>query len=352
MKRAFALALIPAALLRLGALADGGASAPAAPETSAGAAILIHADTGEALYEHNADERMLIASTTKIMTALVVLENCSEDESVKIDARSAGMEGSSMYICEGEEYTVGELLYGLMLASGNDAASALAIHAAGSEEAFAALMNEKAAELGLEDTHFANPHGLDAADHYSTARDMARITAYAMENEAFARIAGSRRAVVHGREIYNHNRLLGEYPGCIGVKTGYTMAAGRALVSCAERDGARYICVTLSDRDDWRDHSALYDWAFGSYEYREVISPDTLYRVSAVNCAGSYALARAESAAYALAERGSPEAELTLELAPFVIAPLEAGERAGRIYAYAGGELIAARDLVFTGETI
>ena len=134
-------------------------------------------------------------------------------------------------------------------------------------------------------------------------------------------------------------------------ETGYTMAAGRALVSCAERDGARYICVTLSDRDDWRDHAALYDWAFGSYECREVISPDTLYRVSAVNCAGSYALARAESAAYALAERGSPEAELTLELAPFVIAPLEAGERAGRIYAYAGGELIAARDLVFTGET-
>ena len=149
----------------------------AVPDIGARAAILINADTGKVLYERNADERMLIASTTKIMTALVVLENCGLDELVEIDSRSAGTEGSSMYLRSGETYTVEELLYGLMLASGNDAASALAIHAAGDIESFAELMNEKAEELGMAGTHFTNPHGLDAEGHYSTARDMARLGA-------------------------------------------------------------------------------------------------------------------------------------------------------------------------------
>lgn len=252
-----------------------------------------------------------------------------------------------MYLREGEICTVEELLYGLMLVSGNDAASALAVHAAGGEEEFAELMNEKARELGLENTRFANPHGLDAEGHYSTARDMAALAAYAMENADFARIVSAKSAVVRGETIYNHNRLLGTYEGCIGVKTGYTIAAGRTLVSCAEREGARYICVTLCDRDDWRDHAKLYDWAFENYEYRRVIDSQTQYRVAAVNCGGLYAPVSAAQDGYALLERGA-QTLLHLELPPFVIAPVRAGESAGRVTAYSDGEELCSLPLVYT----
>lgn len=321
----------------------------AVPDIGARAAILINADTGEVLYERNADERMLIASTTKIMTALVVLENCGLDELVEIDSRSAGTEGSSMYLRSGETYTVEELLYGLMLASGNDAASALAIHAAGDIESFAELMNEKAEELGMAGTHFANPHGLDAEGHYSTARDMALLGACAMENEDFARIVSTKSVTVHGSEIYNHNKLLGMYSGCTGIKTGYTMAAGRTLVSCAERDGARYVCVTLDDRQDWDDHAALYDWAFENYEYVKVVDSDTTYRVNAVNGGTLYAGARAESDGYALLPKGA-EYELSLELPPFVVCPVRAGETAGRVIVTSEGETVCELRLVYEAD--
>ena len=327
------------------ALSVPAAAISPAPEISAKAAVLLDAESGETLYEHNADARMLIASTTKIMTALVVLERCGLTESVKIDERSAGREGSSAYLRAGEVWTVEELLCGLMLSSGNDAAAALAIHAAGSEDGFAELMNEKAAELGLENTHFANPSGLDAEGHYSSARDMARLAAYAMENADFARIVSSRSATVQGREIYNHNKLLGSYPGCIGVKTGYTMAAGRTLVSCAERDGARYVCVTLCDRDDWRDHAALCDWAFAEYERRCVIDSGVSYRVASAS--GGYLEVKAESDGFAVLPRGA-EVEIKLELPPFVLAPASAGETAGRIYAVSGGKVVCEMPLVFT----
>ena len=238
---------------------------------SANSAILVHADTGQVLFEKNPDAHMLIASTTKIMTAIVVLEHCELDDVVKVDERSAGVEGSSMYIKAGEEYTVEDLLYGLMLVSGNDAASALALHVADDMEDFAELMNEKAAQLGMTESSFKNAHGLDEEGHYSTARDMAKLAVYCMGNEDFARIAGTVSHTVGEQTLVNHNRLLREYEGCIGLKTGYTMAAGRTLVTCAERDGARYVCVTLNDPDDWDDHRALYDWAFANYSFTEVI---------------------------------------------------------------------------------
>ena len=338
MRKAIAFILCAAAL---------SVSAFAAPDTSAAAAILIHADTGEVLYEHNADERMLIASTTKIMTALVALERCSTDEKVEIDESAVGREGSSMYLEAGDVYTVEELLYGRMLASGNDAASALAIHIAGSEEAFAELMNDKAAQLGLTGTHFANPHGLDAEGHYSTARDMAALAAYAMQNADFKRIVSSRSALVHGRTIVNHNKLLGMYPGCIGVKTGYTMAAGRTLVSCAERDGERYVCVTLSDRNDWNDHMALYDWAFENFDYVLAADSSVTYRVNAVNGGVPYAGVRAESDAYVLLPAGE-DFDIELELPPFVICPVRAGETAGTLRVTRGGEEVCSVRLAYS----
>ena len=233
---------------------------------SAKAAIVYEPVTGTVLYEKCADEPMLIASTTKIMTAMVVLENCDLQEKVDITSAHAAVEGSSMYLRPGGNYTVEDLLYGLMLASGNDAAAALADHTAGSMEAFAEKMNERAGELGLQNTHFANSHGLDAQGHYGPARDLAILTSAAMENETFREIFATASYEVGGVSYYNHNKLLSSCPGCIGGKTGYTEKAGRSLVSCVEREGMELICVTISDPRDWEDHAFLYDKCFGEYE--------------------------------------------------------------------------------------
>ena len=314
---------------------------------SAKAAILMHADSGRVIYEKNADEHMLIASTTKIMTAIVVLEHCELDDLVEVDSRSAGIEGSSMYLKAGESYTVEDLLYGLLLVSGNDAASALALHVADSMEAFAELMNAKAAELGMTESSFKNAHGLDEEGHYSTARDMAKLAAYCMGNEDFARIAGTVSHTVGEQTLVNHNRLLREYDGCLGLKTGYTMAAGRTLVTCAERDGARYVCVTLNDPDDWDDHKALYDWAFANYSFAEVIPAGLSYEVPLISGAEMTAPAETEGAAYALIQNGESY-DMELELPAFAFAPISEGERAGRAVACSDGQEIASVRIVYS----
>lgn len=314
---------------------------------SAKAAILMHADSGRVLYEKNADEHMLIASTTKIMTAIVVLEHCELDDLVEVDSRSAGIEGSSMYLKAGESYTVEDLLYGLLLVSGNDAASALALHVADSMEEFAELMNAKAAELGMTESSFKNAHGLDEEGHYSTARDMAKLAAYCMGNEDFARIAGTVSHTVGEQTLMNHNRLLREYDGCLGLKTGYTMAAGRTLVTCAERDGARYVCVTLNDPDDWDDHKALYDWAFANYSFAEVIPAGLSYEVPLISGAEMTAPAETEGAAYALIQNGESY-DMELELPAFAFAPISEGDRAGRAVACSDGQEIASVRIVYS----
>ena len=239
---------------------------------NAGSAVLIEAGSGRVLYEQHAHTRMPMASTTKIMTALVVLEQCDLQASVCIDERAVGTEGSSVYLYPGELLTIEQLLYALMLSSANDAAAALAYEVSGSIEGFAALMNQKATELGLLNTHFANPHGLDAAGHYTTAYDLACIASYALENEDFLRIVSTQKKVIPLREqegarvLRNHNKLLASYQGCIGVKTGFTKKSGRCLVSAAERDGVRLVCVTLDCPDDWRVHTDLLDRGFASVE--------------------------------------------------------------------------------------
>ncbi len=229
-------------------------------EVSATAAVLMDADMGQVLYEKNGDRQMLIASTTKIMTALVVLEHAAPDDVITVTPDHMA-EGSSMYLRAGETVRVEELLYGLLLCSGNDAALALT-ECAGGLTPFVALMNEKAAALGMAHTSFANPNGLDADGHYSTARDMAVLAAAAVENPTFRRICSSRSVTIGQRTMENHNRLLRQVEGCVGLKTGYTQAAGRTLVSCTERDGCRLVAVTLQDGNDWADHAALYDYGF------------------------------------------------------------------------------------------
>ena len=231
-------------------------------QLSATAAILMDADSGEILYEKDAGRRMRIASTTKIMTALVALDRARLTDTITVTAAHM-VEGSSMYLKPGETVTVEELLYGLMLCSGNDAALALADCCGGLEE-FVQAMNDKAAELGMQDTSFANPNGLDDEAHYSTARDMAVLAAYAAQNPTFRRICSTRTATVGSRTMTNHNKLLSQVEGCIGMKTGYTKAAGRTLVSCAQRDGCRLVAVTLCDGNDWADHKSLYEMGFAA----------------------------------------------------------------------------------------
>lgn len=232
-----------------------------AVSTSASSAILMDVDSGQVLYEQNADAKMLIASTTKILTALVAIREGDLNDVVTVSREAAYTEGSSMYLKVGEKLTLETLLYGLLLCSGNDAALALT-ECAGGLVPFVALMNEKAAALGMAHTSFANPNGLDADGHYSTARDMAVLAAAAVENPTFRRICSSRSVTIGQRTMENHNRLLRQVEGCVGLKTGYTQAAGRTLVSCTERDGCRLVAVTLQDGNDWADHAALYDYGF------------------------------------------------------------------------------------------
>lgn len=231
-----------------------------AVEVSAAAAVLMDADSGRLLYEKNGEKRMLIASTTKLMTALVALEQGGLQQEITVTGGHMA-EGSSMYLRPGEKLTLETLLYGLLLSSGNDAALAMT-ECMGGAVPFVARMNEKAAELGMENTHFANPNGLDDEAHYSTAEDMAKLAAAAMDDPVLRRVASTRTARIGGRTLTNHNKLLSRVEGCVGLKTGYTKAAGRTLVSCAERDGVRLVAVTLQDGDDWNDHASLYEQGF------------------------------------------------------------------------------------------
>ncbi len=260
------------------------------PSLSAKSAILIDAFDGRVLYELNARVRMPMASTTKIMTALVALEHGKLDDTVEIASDATGVEGSSVYLRVGERWTLRELLYALMLASANDAATAIAIHIGGSVENFACLMNERAIELGLRDTHFQNPHGLDAEGHYTSAYDLALLTAEALKNRDFLAVVSTPSYTVSGngadgaRYLTNHNRMLRTYSGAIGVKTGYTKKSGRCLVTAAERGGLRLVAVTLSAPDDWNDHKKLLDFGFEYYRaYKFGNAGDVFYEVPLVS---------------------------------------------------------------------
>lgn len=226
---------------------------------SAQSYVLYDVFKGEFLVEQRADEPMLFASTTKIMTAIVALELYDTDEIVTIKREWTGSEGSSMYLKEGEKLSVKTLLYGLLLASGNDAAVALASLYSGRQEDFVTLMNAKAIEIGADSTFFENPSGLDGKNHMTTAHDLALIGAEAMKHPVFREIVATIAIETEGRYFENHNRLLKMDDSIIGIKTGYTKKAGRCLVSCADKGGRQYIAVTLNAPDDWNDHLSLYD---------------------------------------------------------------------------------------------
>ena len=262
-----------------GAVEDVLPKASISASSSAGSAFVFDADSGRVFYSKNADAKRAMASTTKIATAITVIDNCKDlDAEVKIDKRAVGIEGTSIYLREGEVLTVRELLYGLMLRSGNDAAVALAIYTAGSVDEFATLMNKTAEKAGAENTNFANPHGLDNENHYTTARDLAKITAYALNNEDFAQIVSTKNIKIPSKEegyrfLSNKNRLLSSLEGCIGVKTGYTSKAGRCLVSAAERDGLRVVCVVLNCGPMFEESAAMINAVYQKYKNYEILEP-------------------------------------------------------------------------------
>lgn len=236
--------------------------------TSAVSAVLIEAETGTVVYAKNADEQRAMASTTKIMTAILTIEAGDLDSEFTVDSYAIRVEGTSMGLQEGDRVSRRDLLYGILLPSGNDAANAAAVSVSGSIGGFVELMNHKAQELGLASTHFATPSGLDADGHYTTARDLAMLTAYAMKNDIFREIVCCSSAEVefgnppYRRTLYNSNKMLSRYEGAIGVKTGFTDNARRCLVSAAERDGVTLIAVTLNAPDDWNDHEKMLNYGF------------------------------------------------------------------------------------------
>ncbi|MGI6126854.1 MAG: D-alanyl-D-alanine carboxypeptidase family protein [Planifilum sp.] len=346
---AVVLLLIPLLLGNTKALAS-----PPGPEVSARSAALLDVASGRLLYEKDAHRRMPIASVTKIMTAIVAIEHGNLSDRVRVSSRAEGVEGSSIYLKAGEKIPLEHLLYGLMLRSGNDAAVAIAEHVGGSVEGFVYMMNEKAEYLGLSNTHFANPHGLDHPDHYSTAADLARLTAYAMRNSTFRKIVSTEVKTVPWpgetwhRKWYNKNKMLRYYRWADGVKTGYTKQARRTLVSSANRDGRRLVSVTLNAPDDWNDSMRLLEFGYREFSTVQVVKKGQVFdwaRVAEDEDRMLQAVA-AEGFAYPL----SKDERNQIRLEPVVTHPLdqieEEGKRVGNIRVYLEDELVGTVPLL------
>ncbi len=313
--------------------------------TSAKAAILINADTGEVIYEHNADDRLPMASTTKIMTALLLCENGDFEKEITVTAEMLRVEGSSMGLLSGDKVTLHDLLYGMMLASGNDAANVTAFVLGGTVDAFVKSMNEKAEQIGMKNTNFVTPSGLDADEHYSTARDMATLARYALQNEAFAQAVATEKAVLnygnppYRRSLTNHNKLLKNFEGTIGVKTGFTKKSGRCLVSAAERDGKKVIAVTLHDPDDWRDHKNMLQYGLSKIKKTEIKADKTDFSIPVIG--GVEELINVNVEPYSVSSLDDDNFSCEIQLPKFVYAPIKSGEQIGNAIYKKNKEVIA-----------
>lgn len=323
--------LFPMFSFQANAVSTGGLS------TSAQSAILIEADSGAVVYAKNAETRLPMASTTKIMTALVAARLAPLETEIKIDDRSVGVEGSSIYLCKDEILSLEELLYALLLESANDAAVAIAVGISGSVEAFCEEMNREAAALGLTDTHFENPHGLDHAEHYTTAHELALIAKALLDTPKLAEIVATQKKSIatdadNTRYLTNHNRLLRAYNGCIGVKTGYTKRSGRCLVSAAEKNGVRLIAVTLNAPNDWQDHTDMLDYGFCQY-HSVLLCAAEEYQIEVPVVGGtnsSLTVCNAQELRITLPKQ--PIAlKATVELPRFLYAPIQTTEPVGRV---------------------
>ena len=325
--------------------------------TDAKACVVIEASTGRILGGQNMEERLPMASTTKIMTALLALERPDLDEWFVVDGNAIHVEGSSMGLQEGDEVTLRSLVYGMLLPSGNDAANAAAVRISGTMDDFVLKMNQRASQLGLENTQFKNPSGLDAEGHYSTALDMAKLCAETLNNEDFRNICGLSKAQVefgnppYRRWLENYNKLLTMYPYAIGVKTGFTEAAYRCLVSAAERNGITLICVTLNCADDWGTHERLYERYF---EEMELISSEELVPEVLPLAKGGADNEEnfAEKVAVKMLGDGTlpvfrnEEIHCEILRQPMLLAPISEGEVLGEVIFFAGPEELCRRELI------
>ena len=335
----------------------------AGPEVSAQSAVVLTADTGTVLFEKDGHTPRPVASTTKIMTALLALEAAQEqgDPLVDITQEMVAVEGSSMGLQAGDSISLTGLAAGMLLASGNDAANAAALYLDGSLESFAARMNQRAAALGMEDTHFVTPSGLDGEDaqglgHLSTAYDMALLARAALEDQAFRQLCSSPSLAVEFAEpvkrvtYTNHNKLLTQYPGCVGVKTGFTKEAGRCLVSAAERDGALLIAVTLNAPNDWEDHTALLDYGFSQVEPYQLAGGDVRLTVPVVGSPVEVVSLRGSNGGEVTLPLGQgAQVERVVRVPKFLYAPVEAGEQVGEICWYLEGQLLGSAPLTAAG---
>lgn len=330
-------------------------SAFAEPGVSAQASIVIEQTSGRVLYQKNAQTKLPMASTTKIMTALVALEEGNPNDIIKVSSSAAGVEGSSMYLEAGETMTLKELLYGLMLSSGNDAAVAIAEYFGGID-AFVTMMNQKAAELGANHTQFANPNGLPNDAHYSTAEDMARITSHALTNPAFSEIVATKTYRIEGegksypRVLSNHNKLLRMYEGCIGVKTGFTKAAGRCLVSAAKRNKMTLICVTLNAPDDWNDHQSLYNHCFETYQMRQILDCTNILGEIPVIGSDVLSLPYGANESFFYPLRDEEDVSISLDVEAETKAPVTHGDICGTITIRLENSGLQTLPLVIQGE--
>jgi D-alanyl-D-alanine carboxypeptidase/D-alanyl-D-alanine carboxypeptidase (penicillin-binding protein 5/6) len=333
------------------------------PETSAKAAVLISADTGEILFSENFSEKLPMASTTKIMTTLLCLESGGLYDEFEVDSDAIHVEGSSMGLVEGDIVTKYALCVGMLLPSGNDAANATAVKLAGSQEKFAEMMNDKAKQLGMSHTFFVTPSGLEGEGHGSSAYDMAMLAREALKNDIFREICSSETMPVefgnppYKRWLKNTNKLLSMYDGVYGVKTGFTDEAGRCLVSACERDGIDMICVTLNDRNDWDDHMAMYDYGFETARQRNIPVPDG-YTARLAGAEENVLKLTADIDSIPVTTLSEDGSEFGFELIapPFVYAPVKKGDEAAQLrLTYKGREvnripLYAAEDAEYAEE--
>lgn len=335
--------------LLLPLLSDKAQAAAGPPHVSAEAAALIDVASGRILFQKNGDKKMRIASLTKTMTAIVAIEEGNMQDVIEIPQEAVGVEGSSIYLRKGERLTLEELLYGLMLRSGNDAATAIAIHIGGSVQGFAYMMNEKAAMIGMTHTNFMNPHGLDDSNmHYSTANDMVKLSAYALKNPTFRQIVSTKIKSISwegenwDRRLQNKNKLLHLYQGADGVKTGYTKLAKRCLASSATRGGRQLAAITLNAPDDWNDSMRLMDWGFQSFKPTrvvtkgEAIDPD----VAGADNKALVQLVAANEFVYPLRDGEASQVTTRVELMQPRLDKKQVGRYVGFLQIYLGSQVI------------
>ena len=341
MKRCIALALIFVLLfsVKVNALS-----------VSAKAAVVLCGDTGEVIFAKNENQKLSMASTTKIMTGLLLCEYGNFEREITVTAEMLRVEGSSMGLLAGDRVTLHDLLYGLMLASGNDAANVIAYILGGSLDGFVKQMNNKAEELGLKNTHFATPSGLDDEKHYTTALELAQLTRHALENEEFAKAVACEKAILnygnppYRRSLTNHNKLLKMYEGTVGVKTGFTKKSGRCLVSAAKRDGKYVIAVTLNAPSDWQDHKQMLDYGFSKIKQTNYTPKMSGYTLPVINGEKDSISVKIEP--FTINSLDTMDITCDVYLPKFLYAPIKKGETLGKAVYRQGDKVLSEKELL------